>query len=206
MPKAADDHTARRLRRARELSERYPHAREALDFYSRLIEFDGGEADLRELVIRYGPSLLRESARAGTEPAVTFFRRALERLHPPCRQAPHSNRCPQCGGPPQVGVLREQGHGEALLLVCSTCLVEWPFPRRQCPHCGTADQLAFYSADLLPHLETQMCDACRRYLHLVHLAKDPAAVPDVDEVAALPLDVWAIEQGFEKIQQNLIGI
>ncbi|MFQ5790858.1 MAG: hypothetical protein ACE5JI_10325 [Acidobacteriota bacterium] len=41
---------------------------------------------------------------------------------------------------------------------------------------------------------------------LSYLSKDPEAVPDVDEVAALPLDVWAREQGFRKLHPNLAGI
>jgi formate dehydrogenase maturation protein FdhE len=41
---------------------------------------------------------------------------------------------------------------------------------------------------------------------MVHLEKEAAAVPDVDELAALPLDVWAQEKGYRKIQPNLAGI
>lgn len=32
------------------------------------------------------------------------------------------------------------------------------------------------------------------------------AVPIVDEVAALPLDLWAVDQGYHKIEMNLVGI
>jgi FdhE protein len=203
---SGDDRRQARVRRARDLAERYPHAREALVFYARLIEFRGDESELRDLVIMYGPAMLREAARFGQEPALSFYRRVLERISPPSRQAPHSNRCPQCGQPPQAGVLHAEGHGTAFHLLCSTCLGEWAFPRSQCPHCGSIGELAFYGTDLLPHIQTQMCDACHRYLHVINLAKDPQAAPDVDEVAALPLDVWAIEQGFQKVQENLIGI
>jgi len=199
------DLMARRLRRASELAERYPHAREALEFYARLIEFRGGKPELRELVIAHGPSLLRRSAEEDGEAALSFYERVLERLHPPTCQAPYSNLCPQCGQLPQAGVLHAEGDGTALFLLCSTCLTEWQFPRGQCPHCGDSE-IAFYHTDFLPHIQTQMCDRCKRYLHIINLARDPHAAPDVDEIAALPLDVWAIEQGFEKIQHNLIGI
>jgi formate dehydrogenase maturation protein FdhE len=36
--------------------------------------------------------------------------------------------------------------------------------------------------------------------------KDPGAVPVVDELAALPLDLYARERGFTKIAPNLMGI
>ncbi len=50
------------------------------------------------------------------------------------------------------------------------------------------------------------CEACKVYLHVVDLGKDPAAIPDVDELAVLPLDVWARERGYRKVQTNLVGI
>jgi formate dehydrogenase maturation protein FdhE len=36
--------------------------------------------------------------------------------------------------------------------------------------------------------------------------KDPAAVPIVDELVALPLDLHVRERGFSKIVPNLMGI
>ena len=120
--------------------------------------------------------------------------------------APHL--CPHCGHPPQVGCLRPKGDGTALSLVCSLCLTEWPFSRGHCPACGLADEkkLVYYSATELEHLQVQVCESCRQYLHQVNMAKDPQAVPDADEIAALPLDVWAREQGFRKLHPNLVGI
>ena len=43
-------------------------------------------------------------------------------------------------------------------------------------------------------------------MHHVDLGKEIQAVADVDEVAALPLDVWALERGYQKLQPNLVGI
>jgi formate dehydrogenase maturation protein FdhE len=39
----------------------------------------------------------------------------------------------------------------------------------------------------------------------VDLLADPAAVPLVDEMSALPLDLYAREKGFAKITPNLMG-
>jgi hypothetical protein len=194
-----------RIERARGLATRFPHAAEALEFYAHLIGFRGGKEELRDLVIERGPALLREAAAADREPALAFFDRVLLRLHPPPPEAPHSNRCPRCGQPPQAGVLRPEGHGSAFHLLCSLCLEEWPFPRALCPRCGE-EKLSYHTAQNMPHVHVQMCEACSCYLHVIDLGMDPAAQPDVDEVAALALDVWAIEQGFEKVHPNLIGI
>ena len=96
----------------------------------------------------------------------------------------------------------------ALTLLCSLCLREWPFPRLHCPACSESDhrKIHFYSSPEFAHLQTQVCESCQAYLHLVDLAKEPQAIPDVDELAALPLDLWALEQGYCKVQPNLAGI
>jgi FdhE protein len=88
------------------------------------------------------------------------------------------------------------------------CLHEWPFTRLRCPACGEREnqKLNFYSTGGFAHLEVQVCESCKAYIHLVHLEKEGDAVPDVDELAALPLDVWARERGYRKIQPNLAGI
>ena len=56
-----------------------------------------------------------------------------------------------------------------------------------------------------PHLRADACDTCHAYLITVDLRKDPAAVPLVDEIAALPLDIEAAERGYTKIARNVMG-
>ena len=200
--------TTLREARARVLTGRYPHAKEALDFYRRLIGFEGSREDLKRIIAKHGPELLRQTAREEKEPALGFIERVLLRQNPPQREAPHSNRCPTCGQKPQCAVLYPEGHGSAYRLMCSLCLAEWNFPRAQCAWCGGEGEgeLAYYSLEIFPHIQTQTCDSCQRYLHVIDIGKDAEACPDVDEIAALPLDVWAVDSGFEKINPNLIGI
>ncbi|MEX2302886.1 MAG: formate dehydrogenase accessory protein FdhE [Bryobacterales bacterium] len=178
---------------------------------------------------RYDETACRESLRAYiprddiTSPR-SFFARVLlqpamftwdaRTFEPPAftQAAPaavdRASRCPRCGHSPQVGCLRPQGDGAALALVCSLCLHEWPFARPRCPGCGENDhhKIAFCSSSEFAHLDVQVCESCKAYLHMVHLEKEAEAVPDVDELAALPLDVWAQEKGYLKIQPNLAGI
>jgi FdhE protein len=87
-------------------------------------------------------------------------------------------------------------------------LARWPFRRVVCPACGEEDErkLGYFQSPAFEHVRVDACDSCRRYLKNVDLARLGLAVPLVDEVAAVPLDVWAREQGYEKIELNLVGL
>jgi hypothetical protein len=207
--------------RAHTLAARFPEAREALEFYASIADFDGGWIELRDLIAAKGPALLRAAAvsiteaqleeastryRAGDdrESPASFFVRILLRRDRPRANGVHSNRCPECGEPPQCGCLVPEGHGSAFRLVCSLCATLWSFPRAQCPACGEA--ASFFSSERMHHVETQVCESCSSYFHVIHLGKDPDAIPLVDEIAALAMDVWALERGLRKIHPNLVGV
>lgn len=116
--------------------------------------------------------------------------------------------CPVCGGKPQLGVLRPEGDGGKRSLVCSWCATEWEFRRILCPNCSEEDhgKLPRFSAEDFPHIRVEACDTCKRYLKSVDLTINGLAVPVVDEIAAAPLDLWAAEHGYEKIELNLMGL
>ena len=78
-----------------------------------------------------------------------------------------------------------------------------------CASCGeaTGSRLPLYSDDeRFPHLQVEGCETCRRYLVVVDAHRDAAAVPEVDELAALPLDLYAKERGLNKVTPNLMGM
>jgi formate dehydrogenase accessory protein FdhE len=116
--------------------------------------------------------------------------------------------CPLCGGRPIVGVLRREGDGARKSLICMLCAHEWAFRRLYCPACGEErePQLAFYSSPQIAHVRVDVCDTCHTYLKSVDLTKAGLAVPVVDELAAIPLDLWAREHGYHKLQYNLLGM
>lgn len=116
--------------------------------------------------------------------------------------------CPLCGARPQLGVLRPEGDGASRFLACSLCATEWRYGRILCPACGEGSELnlAIYIAPELPQLRVEACETCRTYLKTVDLSKDGHAVPLVDELAAIPLDLWAHERGYTKLQLNLLGM
>jgi FdhE protein len=120
-------------------------------------------------------------------------------------------------------------------LVCSRCAAAWPYPRLTCPGCGEQESAkltvlaeegtdehalsgsavrglrgrsapdAQAAAPRFPHLRLDACTTCSRYLVSIDLGRDPRAVPIVDELAAIPLDLHAVEHGFTKVVPNLMG-
>jgi formate dehydrogenase maturation protein FdhE len=116
--------------------------------------------------------------------------------------------CRICAGRPIVGLLRSEGDGAKKSLVCMLCAHEWTFRRILCPACGEErePQMAFYSAPEIAHVRVDVCDTCHTYLKTVDLTKTGLAVPVVDELATIPLDLWARDHGYVKWQINLMGI
>ena len=114
--------------------------------------------------------------------------------------------CPFCLRKPGSGVLRPVGDGGQRSLVCSFCLGEWEFRRIVCPACGEEDErkLSVYIADEFSHVRVECCESCRCYIKTVDLTRNGLADPVVDEIAAIPLDLWAQGKGYSKLQTNLM--
>jgi FdhE protein len=131
--------------------------------------------------------------------------RPVDRNLPQARYA-----CPFCGGPPQLSILQSAGaaDGGGRQLLCATCFTVWPFRRVMCAHCGEEDErrLGYFHGSPFDHLRVDACDTCRHYLKTVDLTRLGIAVPVVDEVAGAPLDLWALDHGYEKIELNLVGL
>jgi formate dehydrogenase accessory protein FdhE len=119
--------------------------------------------------------------------------------------------CPFCGGNPQVSFLQskesnaESGNRD---LICGSCLSSWEFRRVVCAKCGEErpEKLGYFHTPQYDHVRIEGCDTCKHYLKGVDLTRLGFAVPLVDEVAAAPLDVWAREHGYVKIELNLVGL
>jgi FdhE protein len=173
------------------------------------------------------PPVERYLARACLYPVLV----ALEAdAGPACADpSPRDERhCPRCGGPPQLSW--RDASGEALVsarrqLLCARCGHDWAYSNSACPACGetTGSKRTVYAerrggpvvasaepesppADgLLPHLRIEACATCSTYVIDVDRGREPRAVPEVDELVALPLDLYAGEHGLTKITPNLMG-
>lgn len=116
--------------------------------------------------------------------------------------------CPLCGSKPQLAVLRSEAEGAKRSLLCSLCATEWRYKRVCCPSCGEErfPKLSYHRAPDFPHVRVEVCESCKKYIKAIDLTVDGRAVPAVDEISTLPLDLWAVEQGYSKIELNLLGI
>jgi hypothetical protein len=151
-----------------------------------------------------------------------------------CAGPRDARHCPECGGPPQLSYFASGPEDLATgrrYLVCARCHAGWGYPRMTCAGCGeeSSSKLPIFSEEgtasgergsvvrglsgamaapptaVFPHMRIEACETCRRYLLNVDLACDPQAVAVVDELAAVPLDLYARERGFTKITTNLMG-
>src|SRR5450432_281328 len=116
--------------------------------------------------------------------------------------------CPFCNARPVVAVLRGEGDGAKRSLLCSLCATEWQYRRVICPACGeeNKDKLPIYVASEFDYIRVDACDSCRIYIKSVDLTKNGHAVPVVDEIATVPLNIWAEEHGYWKLEPNLLGM
>jgi FdhE protein len=118
------------------------------------------------------------------------------------------SHCPFCGSRPQVAVLRPEGDGAKRSLLCSLCATEWNYLRLLCPNCGEEDKdkLPIFAAKEFDHVRVEACDTCRTYIKSIDLSKDGHAVPMVDELATVSLNLWAQEKDYHKLRPNLFGV
>lgn len=148
------------------------------------------------------------------EPLKQFFPRAFLQPYAEYRaglvpSAPlftTTNVCPLCQSRPLLGVLRPEGDGGKRFLMCSFCSHEWEFRRLLCAHCREEQEqkLPLYQAEEFPHIRLECCETCKHVLRTIDLTKDGHAVPLVDDLAAIPLGLWAEEHGYQRIQANLL--
>ena len=119
--------------------------------------------------------------------------------------------CPFCGGRPQLSFLQskessaESGNRD---LLCATCLSTWQFRRVVCANCGEERpaKLGYFHSPEFDHIRIEACDSCKHYLKGIDLTRLGLAVPLVDEIYGAPLDLWAREHGYTKIELNLVGV
>jgi FdhE protein len=116
--------------------------------------------------------------------------------------------CRLCSGWPILGVLREEGQGARRALVCSFCLSEGDYRRVLCPSCGEEkfDALPVYTAEQFAHIRVEACDNCRTYLKTIDVSRDGLAVPLVDDLASVAMDLWARERGYSRLCPNLLRV
>jgi FdhE protein len=167
---------------------------------------------LSESLIEYwhNPSDTQFFAKSMLQPYAHWL--AETRIAPVGRELAGGDRtCPFCGGRPQLSFLQakesnsESGNRD---LLCATCLCSWQFRRVICANCGEErpEKLGYFHTPEFDHIRVEACDSCKRYLKGIDLTRLGLAVPAVDEIYSAPLDLWAREHGYTKIELNLVGL
>jgi len=124
------------------------------------------------------------------------------------RRARARGRCPACGGGAGVGRRRsEESQGAVRSLLCALCGFEWAIARIRCPACSehAPGKLPSFTSPSHPTARIEACETCRRYVKTLDTTFDERALPEVDDLASLALDLWAREQGFVRIEPGVAG-
>jgi hypothetical protein len=127
---------------------------------------------------------------------------------PPVR-VHRQGQCPFCGGNPWICARREGSlmEGARRMLGCALCGGEWLFGRILCPSCHEGDphKLPSFQNDRHPALRIEACETCHRYVKSIDLSEDARPIPEVDDLASIAMDLWAVEQGYTRIEPGLAG-
>jgi Protein involved in formate dehydrogenase formation len=171
----------------------------------------------------------RYLARASLAPALEALGEQAGLAYARGHEGEQAQLCPRCGGQPQLSCVASSG--ESLVsgprsLLCARCGSSWGCSRSVCPACGEKEEARLSvhaehwegpvsgngkgdgdgdAQPVFPHMRIAGCSTCRRYLIEIDMARDARAVPEVDELAALPLDLYAADQGLTKVTPNLMG-
>jgi len=132
----------------------------------------------------------------------------------PDRDAWTGAACPACGGAAQVSVIAEESGefmgGSPRSLVCGRCAGWWTFPRAVCAWCSESDpnRLPSFVPDGRRAVRIDGCESCGHYVKTFDLREPGGAdlVPLVDDVATVPLDLWAQDQGLARPLVSFAGV
>jgi formate dehydrogenase accessory protein FdhE len=145
-------------------------------------------------------------SRAMLRPYVEILRAvnlAPDRVH-------RRGRCPFCGGAPWVAARREGSlmEGAKRMMACGLCGGEWLFQRILCPSCLEEEptRLPSFGSQTHPTVRIEACETCHRYVKSLDLSEDARPIPEVDDLVSLSMDLWAVEEGFMRIEPGLAGL
>jgi formate dehydrogenase maturation protein FdhE len=227
-PPVAEARWAARITRARTLAGARLEARAALAFYAELAGLqqslahahdtaDAALKDYLEWLQRNAPPPVAEASigieaaaaswpglldtYAAADDARAFVIEGLLQAFPP-------DPCPYCSGSPVVSVLREAAHGSRRSYACAVCLKESAAPRLGCLNCGETDvdKLPIFRTENTDPARIDACDSCHGYVKTIDLTRDALACLIADDLASVSLDLWAREQGYQRVRPNLLRL
>jgi FdhE protein len=182
------------------------------DEIPKITKAASGELDLRDLLSRHAEvnHLNHEAERCGLDRGILSFliqgsiRPSIAAQREQLRdslnlEAWSQGRCPLCGSPPQMAVLRDEGGKR--YLQCAWCGCQWRGERIACPYCDNKafDSLQYFYVEDEEAYRVDLCDSCKGYLKTVDarkLAYEP--VLDLEDIITIHLDIVALEKGYRR--------
>jgi len=181
-----------------------------------------GPAALAHEVATAGPSAVRdrllsfwETGHSGRQDYLARavlrpYAEVLARLGVKPERPAAPGACAFCSGMPWIAARRPvpESDGAERVLACALCGGDWPLARISCPACGEQDpaRLPSFTSAAYAGARIEACESCRRYVKSIDLTDDARRIPEVDDLVSLGLDLWAAEQGFERIEPGLAGL
>ncbi len=119
-------------------------------------------------------------------------------------RAEKDERCPVCGSPPVASVVRIGGAEQGLrYAVCALCAAEWNVVRVKCIHCESTKGISYYGIEGSDGaVKAEACEACKTYLKIMYMNKQPQVEATADDVASVALDVLMAEEGYARTGVN----
>jgi FdhE protein len=106
--------------------------------------------------------------------------------------------CPICGSRPDFAELRGEDVTSLRFLYCVLCGFTWQFRRVGCPFCGCIDhkQLRTLLQEGDERCYLEVCEQCRGYIKTVDNRTHFGLIPEIEAMAASPLDLVARDRGY----------
>lgn len=118
--------------------------------------------------------------------------------------------CPFCGGAAWVSMRRSAPDADSgfRFLACALCGTEWNFNRGRCPSCfeEEPEKLPVFQSDAYRDARIEACETCHRYVKSIDMTRDARPVPIIDDLLSIAMDLWAVDEGFTRIEPGLAGL
>jgi formate dehydrogenase formation protein len=118
--------------------------------------------------------------------------------------------CPFCGGAPWISARKAAHDADSgfRYMACSLCSLEWNVNRIECASCFEGDpyKLPAFQSDAHSNVRIEACETCRRYIKSIDLTHDARPIPIIDDLLSISMDLWAVDEGFTRIEPGLAGL
>ena len=138
--------------------------------------------------------------RSSTRPSIEAGREQLRGEFDP--ETWRKTRCPVCGSPPTLSLLR--GDGGMRYSLCSYCGCQWRIDRLSCSVCGGKEQgaLHYFYGEGEDACRIDLCDACHHYIKTIDYRNLEESDPCLEDLATLHLDLLAAQKGYRRAVPN----